>query len=120
MKRRHICGNFRKNVVYFSNVSCRGYGILHFEFLLSGDGTQRHMRWSSSGEGWNRGGAARSIKVPLAKRCLCERGWHMSKEKIMEALENDELKKKLLEELEVEELEERVATRPWLCYMPIK
>jgi hypothetical protein len=44
----------------------------------------------------------------------------MSKEKIMEALENDELKKKLLEELEVEELEERVATKPWLCYMPIR
>jgi len=46
-------------------------------------------------------------------------GWSMSKEKIMEALRNDELKKKLLEELEVEELEERVATRPWLCYMPV-
>jgi hypothetical protein len=43
----------------------------------------------------------------------------MSKEKIMEALRNEELKKKLLEELEVEELEERVATRPWLCYMPV-
>ena len=46
-------------------------------------------------------------------------GGLMSKEKIMEALRNDELKKKLLEELEVEELEERVATRPWLCYMPM-
>ncbi len=43
----------------------------------------------------------------------------MSKEKIMEALRNDELKKELLAELEVEELEERVATRPWLCYMPV-
>lgn len=43
----------------------------------------------------------------------------MSKEKIMEALRNEELKKKLLEELEVEELEERVATKPWLCYMPV-
>jgi hypothetical protein len=46
-------------------------------------------------------------------------GGSMSKEKIMEALRNDELKKRLLEELEVEELEERVATRPWLCYMPV-
>jgi hypothetical protein len=43
----------------------------------------------------------------------------MSKEQIMEALQNDELRKKLLEELEVEELEERVATRPWLCYRPV-
>lgn len=43
----------------------------------------------------------------------------MSKEKIMEALENEDLRKKLLNELEVEELEERVATRPWLCYMPV-
>jgi len=43
----------------------------------------------------------------------------MSKKEIMEALQNEELKKKLLEKLEVEELEERVATRPWLCYMPV-
>lgn len=42
----------------------------------------------------------------------------MSKEKILKALEDEKLKKELLEELEVEELEERVATRPWLCYMP--
>ena len=37
----------------------------------------------------------------------------------MEALNNEVLKKRLLAELEVEELEERVATRPWLCYMPV-
>ena len=43
----------------------------------------------------------------------------MSKEKIMEALQDDELRKRLLEELEVEELEEKVTTRPWLCYMPV-
>ena len=43
----------------------------------------------------------------------------MSKKQIMEALQDDELRKKLLEELEVEELEEKVATRPWLCYMPV-
>jgi hypothetical protein len=47
----------------------------------------------------------------------------MSKEKIMRALEDDNLKKQLLEELEqeleVEELEDRIATRPWLCYMPV-
>jgi len=43
----------------------------------------------------------------------------MSKERIMEALNNEVLKKRLLAELEVEELEERVATRPWLCYMPV-
>lgn len=43
----------------------------------------------------------------------------MSKEKIMAALTDDKLKKKLLEELEVEELEERVATKPWLCYCPL-
>ncbi|HUV37713.1 MAG TPA: hypothetical protein VMX58_12310 [Patescibacteria group bacterium] len=43
----------------------------------------------------------------------------MSKEKILKALKDEELKKQLLEELEVEELEERVATRPWLCYMPM-
>ncbi len=43
----------------------------------------------------------------------------MNKEKILKALKDDELKKKLLEELEVEELEDRVATRPWLCYMPL-
>jgi hypothetical protein len=42
----------------------------------------------------------------------------MSKELIMDALKNDELRKKLLDELEVEELEEKVATRPWLCFMP--
>ena len=42
----------------------------------------------------------------------------MSREQIMEALKNDDLRKKLLEELEVEELEDRVAARPWLCYRP--
>jgi hypothetical protein len=42
----------------------------------------------------------------------------MSKDLIMDALKNDELRKKLLEELEVEELEEKVATKPWLCFMP--
>jgi hypothetical protein len=43
----------------------------------------------------------------------------MSKEKILEALKNEELKKELLEKLEVEELEDRVATRPWTCFMPM-
>jgi hypothetical protein len=46
----------------------------------------------------------------------------MSKEEILKALDDEELKEKLLkereEELEVEELEERVATRP-LCFMPV-
>lgn len=46
----------------------------------------------------------------------------MSKEDILKALNDEDLKKKLLkereEELEVEELEERVATRP-LCFMPL-
>lgn len=42
----------------------------------------------------------------------------MSKELIMEALTNDELRNKLLEELEVEELEDRVAARPWMCFRP--
>jgi len=42
----------------------------------------------------------------------------MSKELIMEALSNDQLRNKLLEELEVEELEERVAARPWMCFRP--
>ncbi len=42
----------------------------------------------------------------------------MSKEQIMEALKNEDLRKQLLEELEVEVLEEKVATRPWLCFMP--
>jgi hypothetical protein len=42
----------------------------------------------------------------------------MSKDLIMEALTNDELRAKLLEELEVEELEERVAARPWICFRP--
>lgn len=47
----------------------------------------------------------------------------MSKEEILKALEDEDLKKQLLdkleEELEVEELEDRIATRPWLCYMPV-
>ena len=46
----------------------------------------------------------------------------MSKEEILRALEDEELKNKLLkereEELEIEELEERVATRP-LCFCPV-
>ncbi len=46
----------------------------------------------------------------------------MSKEEILKALDDEELKKKLLkereEELEVEELEERIATRP-MCFMPL-
>ncbi|MFH1220845.1 MAG: hypothetical protein V1694_10385 [Candidatus Eisenbacteria bacterium] len=42
----------------------------------------------------------------------------MSKQLILDALRNDELRRKLLEELEVEELEDKVATRPWLCFMP--
>lgn len=44
----------------------------------------------------------------------------MSKDLIMDALKNDELRKKLLEELEVEELEDKIAARPWLCFMPIR
>ncbi len=47
----------------------------------------------------------------------------MSKEEILKALEDENLKKQLLEkleeELEVEELEDRIATKPWLCYMPV-
>lgn len=47
----------------------------------------------------------------------------MSKEEILKALEDENLKKRLLEELEeeleVEELEDRIATKPWLCYMPV-
>lgn len=42
----------------------------------------------------------------------------MSRDLIMEALVNDELRKKLLDELEVEELEERVAAKPWICFRP--
>jgi len=44
----------------------------------------------------------------------------MSKEQIMKALKDAELRKKLLDELEVEELEERVAASPWpwMCYRP--
>jgi hypothetical protein len=42
----------------------------------------------------------------------------MSKQLILDALKNDELRKKLLEELQVEELEDKVATKPWLCFMP--
>ena len=42
----------------------------------------------------------------------------MSKDLIMEALANDELRKKLLDELQVEELEERVAAKPWICFRP--
>jgi hypothetical protein len=42
----------------------------------------------------------------------------MSKEMILEALSNDELRRKLLEGLEVEELEDRVAAKPWLCFRP--
>lgn len=50
-------------------------------------------------------------------------GDNMSKEEILKALEDEDLKKQLLEkleeELEVEELEDRIATKPWLCYMPV-
>jgi hypothetical protein len=42
----------------------------------------------------------------------------MSKDMILEALSNEELRKKLLEDLEVEELEDRVAARPWICFRP--
>ena len=42
----------------------------------------------------------------------------MTRDLIMEALTNDELRKKLLNELEVEELEERVAAKPWICFRP--
>lgn len=45
----------------------------------------------------------------------------MSKEKIMQALENDELRKELLDQLEIEELEQRVVPSlqpPWLCFRP--
>lgn len=44
----------------------------------------------------------------------------MNKEDIMEALNDDELKKKLLAELEIDELEERaVPSRIWMCYCPL-
>jgi hypothetical protein len=44
----------------------------------------------------------------------------MTKKEIMEALENEDLRKKLLNELEIEELEERVAPSriDWICYRP--
>lgn len=42
----------------------------------------------------------------------------MSKELIIQALSDEQLRNKLLEELEVEELEERVAARPWMCFRP--
>jgi hypothetical protein len=42
----------------------------------------------------------------------------MTKERIMEALQDDDLKRRLLEELEVEELEDRAAAKPWICYRP--
>jgi hypothetical protein len=45
----------------------------------------------------------------------------MTKQEILNALKDEELKSKLLKErekeLEIEELEERVATRPF-CFMP--
>ena len=49
---------------------------------------------------------------------LLEEVIRMSKELIMEALSNDELRKQLLENLEVEELEDRIAAKPWLCFRP--
>jgi len=46
----------------------------------------------------------------------------MTKEEILKALKDEDLKNKLLQErekeLEIEELEERVATRPF-CFMPV-
>jgi hypothetical protein len=44
----------------------------------------------------------------------------MSKEKIMQALENEDVRKELLDQLEIEQLEEREAPSliPWLCYRP--
>lgn len=45
----------------------------------------------------------------------------MSKEKIMRALEDEELRKELLDQLEIEELEARVVPSlppPWLCFRP--
>jgi hypothetical protein len=42
----------------------------------------------------------------------------MTKDRIMEALQDDDLRKKLLDELEVEELEDRIAAKPWICYRP--
>lgn len=65
------------------------------------------------------GGCPRRRLDRLPHGSVARGGGLMSKEKIMEALQNEELKKQLLEELEVEELEERVATKPWLCYMPV-
>jgi hypothetical protein len=43
----------------------------------------------------------------------------MSKEEILEALEDEEKREQMLRELEVDELEEKAVTIPWLCYMPI-
>jgi hypothetical protein len=43
----------------------------------------------------------------------------MTKEEILDALEDEEKKEQLLKELEVEELEEKAVTIPWFCYMPI-
>lgn len=43
----------------------------------------------------------------------------MTKEQILEALEDEERKAQLLKELEVEELEEKAVTIPWFCYMPV-
>jgi hypothetical protein len=42
----------------------------------------------------------------------------MSKDLIMEALKNEELRKRLLDELDIEELEERIAAKPWYCFRP--
>jgi hypothetical protein len=45
----------------------------------------------------------------------------MSREKIMQALENEEVRKELLDQLEIEELEDREAPSVvrWLCYRPV-
>ena len=54
----------------------------------------------------------------IGRRNRQEEVIRMSKDLIMEALSNDELRKQLLEDLEVEELEERVAAKPWICFRP--
>lgn len=68
-------------------------------------------------------GSGRSIVIGYTSKPPVKEVMSMSKEEILKALEDEDLKKQLLdkleEELEVEELEDRIATRPWLCYMPV-
>ena len=66
-----------------------------------------------SDRGWHATRGADRLDPNLVKEVIS-----MSKDVIMEALGNDELRKQLLEDLEIEELEERVAARPWICFRP--